>query len=56
VLAGTELMRAVIARTDEKGRIIFGRQRIHNSSPKEAMKNGIVLVPEDRKMQGILAT
>ena len=25
-----------------------------NRSPKEAVENGIVLVPEDRKLQGIL--
>ena len=52
----TELMRAVIGADKRKGgEISLEGKRIHNSSPKEAMKNGIVLVPEDRKMQGILS-
>ena len=52
----TELMRAVIGADKRKGgEISLEGKKIHNSSPKESMKNGIVLVPEDRKMQGILS-
>lgn len=37
------------------GEIYLEGKKITNRSPKEAMDNGIVLVPEDRKLQGILA-
>lgn len=52
----TETMRAIIG-ADKliSGEIYLEGKKIHNRSPYEAMKNGIVLVPEDRKMQGILA-
>lgn len=52
----TELMRAIIGADKLKtGEIILEGKRIVNKSPHDAQKNGIVLVPEDRKMQGILA-
>jgi ABC-type sugar transport system, ATPase component len=52
----TELMRAVIGADKLKtGEVYLEGKKITNNSPYEAMKNGIVLVPEDRKMQGILA-
>ncbi len=52
----TELMRAILgADTMRSGEIILEGKSIKNKDPKEAMNNGIVLVPEDRKMQGILA-
>lgn len=52
----TELMRAIIgADTMKTGKIIMEGKEIHNHSPHEAMEHGIVLVPEDRKLQGILA-
>jgi L-arabinose transport system ATP-binding protein len=35
--------------------VILEGKKLANRSPKEAMDNGIVLVPEDRKMQGILS-
>lgn len=51
----TETMRALIGADKCKGgEIILDGKKITNRSPKEAMLNGIVLVPEDRKMQGIL--
>lgn len=52
----TELMRAIIGADPMRGGEIYleGR-KIVNHSPKEAQDNGIVLVPEDRKLQGILA-
>ncbi len=52
----TELMRAVIGADKRRsGKVILEGKELNNRSPKEAMDNGIVLVPEDRKMQGILA-
>lgn len=52
----TETMRAIIG-ADKllSGEILLEGKPIRNRSPYEAMKNGIVLVPEDRKLQGILA-
>jgi ABC-type sugar transport system ATPase subunit len=52
----TEIMRAIIG-ADKMltGEIYLAGKRIINKDPHAAMKNGIVLVPEDRKMQGILA-
>ena len=52
----TELVRAIIG-ADRLlgGEIVLEGKKIKNRSPKEAMRNGIVLVPEDRKTQGILA-
>ncbi len=52
----TEVMRALIgADKARSGKIILDGKEIHNHSPHDAMKNGIVYVPEDRKTQGILA-
>lgn len=52
----TETMRAIIgADKMTGGEVLLEGKPIHNHSPYHAMKNGIVLVPEDRKMQGILA-
>jgi len=49
-------MRAIIgAHTMKTGEIYLEGKKIINKSPKDAMNNGIVLVPEDRKMQGILS-
>lgn len=52
----TELMRAIIGADKMKsGEVYLEGKKVVNRSPKEAMDNGIVLVPEDRKMQGILS-
>ena len=52
----TELMRAIIGADKMKsGEVILEGKNIVNRSPYDAMKNGIVMVPEDRKLQGILA-
>lgn len=52
----TQIMRAIIGADKKRGGEVFlNGKKINNRSPKEAMRNGIVLVPEDRKMQGILA-
>lgn len=52
----TELMRAIIGADEVKGgEIYLEGKKIRNRSPHEAMEHGIVLVPEDRKLQGILS-
>ena len=52
----TELIRAIIGADKMRtGEVYLEGKKIQNRSPKEAMRNGIVLVPEDRKLQGILA-
>ena len=52
----TELMRAIIGADAMKtGEVCLEGKKIHNRSPHEAIEHGIVLVPEDRKLQGILA-
>lgn len=52
----TEVMRALIGADKAlTGRIWLEGKEIHNKDPHQAMTNGIVLVPEDRKTQGILA-
>ncbi len=52
----TELIRAIIGADPMRtGEVFLEGKKIVNRSPKDAMNNGIVLVPEDRKMQGILA-
>lgn len=52
----TELMRAIIGADEVKsGDIYLEGKKIRNRSPHEAMEHGIVLVPEDRKLQGILS-
>lgn len=52
----TELIRAVIGADKKRtGEVYLNGKKIENRSPKEAMENGIVLVPEDRKLQGILS-
>lgn len=51
----TELMRAIIGADRRKsGTVTLEGRKLENRSPKEAMKNGIMLVPEDRKLQGLL--
>lgn len=52
----TELMRAIIGADKMKtGELYLEGKKIVNRSPKDAVDNGIVLVPEDRKLQGILS-
>ncbi len=52
----TEVMRAIVGADKMKtGEVILNGEKIRIRSPKEAMEHGIVMVPEDRKMQGILA-
>jgi len=49
-------MRAIIGADEVKGgEIYLEGKKIRNRSPHEAMEHGIVLVPEDRKLQGILS-
>lgn len=51
----TEIMRAIIGADKVRGgEIYLEGQRIENKSPGQALEHGIAMVPEDRKMQGIL--
>lgn len=52
----TEAMRAIIG-ADKMltGEVYLEGKKLKIRSPYDAMKHGIVLVPEDRKLQGILA-
>ena len=52
----TETMRAIIgADTLRGGEVTLEGKKIHCKDPGEARKKGIVMVPEDRKTQGILS-
>lgn len=52
----TEVMRALIGADPLRtGEIFLEGRKIENKSPKEAVDNGIVMVPEDRKLQGIIS-
>ncbi|GMQ61826.1 sugar ABC transporter ATP-binding protein [Vallitalea maricola] len=51
----TEVMRAVFgADKVNGGKILLEKKEVNSKSPKQAIKKGIVLCPEDRKLQGIL--
>lgn len=52
----TEIMRAIIG-ADKMltGEVYLEGKKIVNRNPGEAVANGIVLVPEDRKLQGIIS-
>lgn len=51
----TEVMRAIVGADKVKaGEVLLEGKSVVSKSPKEAMDHGIVLVPEDRKTQGIL--
>ncbi|MDB6181818.1 sugar ABC transporter ATP-binding protein [Paracoccus fistulariae] len=51
----TELVRAIAgADPISSGQILLNGQDITPKSPKHAIDNGVVLVPEDRKLQGLI--
>lgn len=51
----TELVRAIAgADPVQSGTILLNGDDITPKSPKDAINNGIVLVPEDRKLQGVV--
>jgi ribose transport system ATP-binding protein len=51
----TELVRAIFsADPTEKGEILLDGTRLKIRSPRDAVRSGLGLVPEDRKTQGIL--
>lgn len=53
----TEIMRILFgADKRESGRVVLNGEEIATNSPKQAVKHGIVLLPEDRKNQGALLT
>jgi len=51
----SEVVRAIfgIDRYD-RGEVLLGGSRVPHSSPSKAMKLGLALVPEDRRLQGLL--
>jgi ribose transport system ATP-binding protein len=51
----TELVRAIAgADPIASGRIVLDGQDVTPQSPKSAIESGIVLIPEDRKLQGLV--
>ena len=51
----TEIMRAIFGADPlDYGEVIFNGEKVHIKSPKDAIKLGIGLCPEDRKQQGIV--
>jgi ribose transport system ATP-binding protein/inositol transport system ATP-binding protein len=51
----TELMKAIFGLTDSDcGEIYFNNRQVKIHSPREAMKVGIALVPENRKEEGLI--
>lgn len=53
----TELVRAIAgADPIADGAVLLNGKEITPRSPREAIDNGIVLVPEDRKLQGVVLT
>jgi ribose transport system ATP-binding protein len=51
----TELARAIFgADQGGQGNVILDGKPVHIKSPKDAIKAGLALVPEDRKVQGII--
>ena len=52
----TEVMRAILGADHMRtGEVYLEGKKIVNRSPKQAMENGIVMVPEDRKLQGLIS-
>ena len=50
----TEMARALFGADEfDSGRITMGGQQLHIRSPKDAIRHGIGLVPEDRKQQAL---
>ena len=53
----TEMARAVFgADAFDSGRVIINGRQVHIRSPQDAIRNGIGLVPEDRKQQALFLT
>ena len=53
----TEMARAVFgADAFDSGRVIINGREVHIRSPQDAIRNGIGLVPEDRKQQALFLT
>ncbi|WP_152658397.1 sugar ABC transporter ATP-binding protein [Oceanobacillus sp. CFH 90083] len=51
----TETMRAIFgADKIDSGKVVYFGENVRFKSPKEAIENGLGLVPEDRKQQGLL--
>lgn len=52
----TEVAKALFGLDKFTGSIVFEGEQYHPKSPREAMNKGVVLVPEDRKIEGVVHT
>jgi ribose transport system ATP-binding protein len=53
----TELVRAIVGVDPiSEGQVLLNGEEIKLRGPQDAIQNGIVLVPEDRKLQGLVLT
>lgn len=50
----TELLRAIFGVDPCEGEIILNGEKIQNKTPRQGLKRGFALVPEDRKDQGLI--
>jgi ribose transport system ATP-binding protein len=51
----TELVRSIAGlEPRESGEVVLGERRIRANKPGDAIRNGVVLIPEDRKQQGLI--
>lgn len=50
----TEVARAIFGLDNFKGEIYKNKNKINQKNPKEAIENGFVFVPEDRRGQGLV--
>lgn len=50
----TELLRAIFGVDSCSGEIVFNGDKIENKTPRQGLKRGFALVPEDRKDQGLI--
>lgn len=51
----TEMVRALVGADPMlRGKVLLNGQAVTPKSPRDAIRNGIVLVPEDRKLQGLV--
>ena len=50
----TELLRAIFGVDSCQGEILLTGEKIENKTPRQGLKRGFALVPEDRKDQGLI--
>ena len=52
----TEVAKVLFGLDKFTGSIMFENEQYHPKSPRDAMNKGVVLVPEDRKIEGVVHT